>query len=374
MTLTTLLDRLARDPVAGSGGLRAWDAADHYLLDTVAPLLIDGPTVVVIDDNNGALALGAHLLGAGRIRVHQDSLVARRTLELNRVALIPDAVIEQVTLEDAPTPDVGLALLRLPRSLDRLDDIAGTLAASLPLEAVLIAGNMHKHMTPAQNEVLRKHFESVDVSLARGKARLLTARGPKPTVRRQAVRVRLDDPALAGSFEVVALPGVFAGASLDRGTRVLLEAASIVTDFSVAIDLACGSGIVASWLARRQPAARVIASDVSEIAVESARRTAEANGVRVDAVLDDGLSSQPQGSADLVMVNPPFHIGAAVNPAVAHFLFAEAARTLRPGGQLLCVWNAHLGYRTALDRVVGPTQQLARNAAFVVTASTRRAL
>jgi 16S rRNA (guanine1207-N2)-methyltransferase len=328
----------------------------------------------VIDDTSGALSLGSHLLGASRVRVHQDSVVSRHTLELNRVTLLPDAAIEHVPLEDAVTQDALLALVRLPRSLDRLDDIAGALAANMNPEAVVIAGNMHKHMTPAQNEVLRKHFGGVDVSLARGKARLLTASGPRRAARRQAVRVRLDEPTLAAPFDVVALPGVFAGASLDRGTRRLLEAATELTSYSVAIDLACGSGIVASWLARRQPAAQVIATDVSQIAVESAHRTAEANGVRVDAVLDDGLSTQPPRSADLVMLNPPFHVGAAVNSAVAHHLFAEAARTLRPGGQLLCVWNAHLGYRTALNRVIGPTRQLTRDATFIVTESIRRSL
>jgi 16S rRNA (guanine1207-N2)-methyltransferase len=52
-------------------------------------------------------------------------------------------------------------------------------------------------------------------------------------------------------------------------------------------------------------------------------------------------------------------------------MFADAARVLAPGGELWTVWNSHLGYRPALERVVGPTRQIARNTKFTVTASRR---
>jgi 16S rRNA (guanine1207-N2)-methyltransferase len=45
---------------------------------------------------------------------------------------------------------------------------------------------------------------------------------------------------------------------------------------------------------------------------------------------------------------------------------------LRPGGELWAVWNSALRYRPALERTIGPTRQIARNAKFTVTASTRR--
>jgi 16S rRNA (guanine1207-N2)-methyltransferase len=57
---------------------------------------------------------------------------------------------------------------------------------------------------------------------------------------------------------------------------------------------------------------------------------------------------------------------------VADPLFAEAGRVLAPGGELWTVWNSSLQYRPALERIVGPTRQTARNAKFTVTVSTRR--
>ena len=111
----------------------------------------------------------------------------------------------------------------------------------------------------------------------------------------------------------------------------------------------------------------------SAAAVASARATAAANGVgdRVRVVRDDGLGGQPDDSADLVLLNPPFHSDAAVTAQLAPRLFADAARVLRPGGEVWCVWNSHLRYRAQLERIVGRTRQVARNAKFTITASTR---
>jgi 16S rRNA (guanine1207-N2)-methyltransferase len=79
----------------------------------------------------------------------------------------------------------------------------------------------------------------------------------------------------------------------------------------------------------------------------------------------------PDAAVDLVVCNPPFHLGPAVVPVVAERLFRAAARVLRPGGELWTVYNSPLGHRAALRRVVGPTRQVARDPRFTVTVSTR---
>jgi 16S rRNA (guanine1207-N2)-methyltransferase len=61
-----------------------------------------------------------------------------------------------------------------------------------------------------------------------------------------------------------------------------------------------------------------------------------------------------------------------VTEEIAPRLFADAARVLRPGGELWVVWNRHLRYRPQLERLVGETRQVGRNATFTVTASLRR--
>lgn len=139
------------------------------------------------------------------------------------------------------------------------------------------------------------------------------------------------------------------------------------------LDLACGNGIIGAWLATRHPSSFVVSSDPSSSAVASAGETMRANRVedRVRVERADALEERPDASASLITLNPPFHSGAAVTDQIAPRLFADAARVLRPGGELWCVWNSPLRYRAALERLVGPTRQVARDPRFTVTVTTR---
>ena len=80
----------------------------------------------------------------------------------------------------------------------------------------------------------------------------------------------------------------------------------------------------------------------------------------------------PDGSADLIVCNPPFHSGGAVHAGAAGRLFEAAGRVLAPGGQLWTVFNSHLGYGPALRRLVGPTRMVHRDPKFSVTVSNQR--
>ena len=204
---------------------------------------------------------------------------------------------------------------------------------------------------------------------ARQKSRVLIARGPQHGRDPQSRQATHD------GLVVAAFGGVFAGPSIDIGTRFLLDhlPESIPMDGTV-IDLASGTGVVAAWLARQHPELAVLACDQSTAAVASTLATAAANGVadRVTVTRDDALSTLPDSSAAFIALNPPFHSGAAVHTGLAAHLFADAARVLRPGRELWTVWNSALRYRSELERIVGPTRQIARNGKFTVTASVAR--
>ena len=140
------------------------------------------------------------------------------------------------------------------------------------------------------------------------------------------------------------------------------------------IDLGCGTGILATGIAKLRPSAQVIASDQSAAAVDSARETIAANELkeRITVVRDDALSTQPDASADLILFNPPFHSGAAVHADTSVRLFEDAGRVLRPGGELWVVANRHLDYRNVLNRAVGETRLISSSPKFTVTAATKR--
>lgn len=371
-------DALRRHPDLEAPGLVAADAADRLILDEAAGALAEAGSepgaVVVIDDAYGALALGAVDAGARGVRVHQDPVTGERALAANAERLGVPAADRPRSLPFGPELVAGarVVLLRLPRSLDRLDEVAQLVAAHAAPDVRVIAGGRIKHMSLAMNDVLGRWFARVDVSHARQKSRVLHASGlgTRPPA----------DPRPAESFDdelgltIVARGGVFAGTSIDIGTRFLLGVLDqAVPDAASAVDLACGSGVVAAWLARERPGLVVRASDRSAAAVASAALTAAANGFadRVHVTQADGLEHLPDASERLVVLNPPFHSDAAVHTGIAGHLFAEAARVLEPGGELWCVWNSHLRYRPLLERIVGPTRQVARNPKFTVTASVR---
>lgn len=372
--MTFPFEALRRWPDVESPDLVASDAADRLILDESAAAREEASTdtagrIVVIGDTHGALALACAHDGAQAVRVHQDPLTGERALAANAERLGLATAVRSLALTGDLVRDARVVLLRLPRSLDALDDIAGLIAAHARADVVVYAGGRVKHMSTAMNDVLRRYFGRLDITHARQKSRVLVARDPRDG--RDPVPAEGRD----GDLELRAFGGVFAGARLDHGTRLLLAHLPDLSDADgPLVDLACGSGAVAAALALRHPSARVHASDQSAAAVASTRATIAANGVadRVEVVRDDALSLLADASVPFVALNPPFHAGAAVTDRIAPHLFADAARALRPGGELWCVWNSPLRYRPVLERLVGPTRQVARDARFTVTASTRR--
>ncbi|HEY1105841.1 MAG TPA: hypothetical protein VGE78_06805, partial [Agromyces sp.] len=137
--------------------------------------------IVVIDDSYGALALGAaELAGSdatGPIRVHQDLITGERALAANADRLGRSGAVVSLPLGPGLVHGARLVVARLPRSLDRLDEVAALVAGHAASDAVLVAGGRIKHMSPAMNEVLGRYFARVDVSHARQKSRVLTASG-----------------------------------------------------------------------------------------------------------------------------------------------------------------------------------------------------
>lgn len=376
-----LAPRLRRRPDIESHDLVAADASDRLILATADPLLRESGPVAVVGDRHGALALSLAATGHS-VRTHQDPLAGERAARLNAVELglaAPASAPDEIAvpgivwhgLEPALVAGAGLVVMQLPRSLDALDEIAGLVSDHAGPDVRVVAGGRVKHMTPAMNEVLARHFRDVSADRGVGKSRVLRAAGPvgtrEPSWPRSAHH---DDLGLT----VCAHGAAFAGTSVDIGTRLLCGTLPDMPDAECVIDLGCGTGVIATSYALSRPTARVIASDQSASAVASARATAEANGVaeRVSVVRDDALGAQLDASVDLILLNPPFHSGAAVTTEIAPRLFADAARVLRPGGELWTVWNSHLRYRPHLERLVGPTRQIARNAKFTVTASRRR--
>ena len=122
------------------------------------------------------------------------------------------------------------------------------------------------------------------------------------------------------------------------------------------IDVGAGSGAIAVALAHALPRSRVTAVDVSQSALEVARRNAQRNGVagRVTFLLSDLLAAVDGAGYDAVVANPPYIAEAEVlEPQVANYephsalyagpsglevyerLIPQAGNVLKPHGWLL---------------------------------------
>jgi 16S rRNA (guanine1207-N2)-methyltransferase len=381
--LESLFSRLRRFPDVEAANLQAWDATDRLLLETAAGLLTPGTRLAVVGDRYGALTLGALSLGAaGPVPVHQDLVTGERALRNNADSLgvpgvgLPGVGVqggfEQLPLGPALLEGAAVVLLQLPKSLAELEEIADAVARYAAPEVVLLAGGRVKHMSLGMNAILERYFGDVQPQLARQKSRILRASSPKPVLAVPPFPVSHENAELG--ITVCAYGAVFAGTGLDIGTRFLLEFLPQLPAAGHAVDLGCGTGILAAMYARANPGARITATDQSAAAVASARATAEANGLgqQIQTLQDDAMASLAAGSADLILLNPPFHVGAAVHAGAGIKLIEAAGRVLAPGGELWTVYNSHLHYRPALERLVGPTREVGRNPKFTVTASTRK--
>ncbi|TFH86601.1 class I SAM-dependent methyltransferase [Billgrantia azerbaijanica] len=173
-----------------------------------------------------------------------------------------------------------------------------------------------------------------------------------------------------GRLTLASHPGVFGHNKLDEGTQLLLSCLPEALPGGEeagrgdVLDLGCGDGILAAWLARRGHG--VTAVDVSSFAVAATRRTLAANGLGGEALESDVYSALGGRRFAAIVSNPPFHQERAIDYGPAARLIAEAPAHLMPGGRLILVANAFLPYPDRLERAFGGFEILADDRRFRV--------
>ena len=131
-------------------------------------------------------------------------------------------------------------------------------------------------MSLGMNAVLERYFGTVQPQLARQKSRILLASGPKQFAAAPPFPVTEENAELG--LTVCARRRRLRRHRAGHRTRFLLEFLPRMPRARHAIDLGCGTGILAAMYARANPGARVTATDQSAAAVDSALATARANG------------------------------------------------------------------------------------------------
>lgn len=165
-------------------------------------------------------------------------------------------------------------------------------------------------------------------------------------------------------------PGLFAWDRVDAASALLAEHLPGGLAGRVA-DAGAGWGYLSTALLRRCPG--IAALDLFEAdarALEPARRNLEdalagRTDVAARAHWHDVTAGLP-GPFDAVVMNPPFHVGRADDPALGRAFIASAAAALAPGGALWLVANRHLPYEAELEARFGTVRRIAERDGFKV--------
>ncbi|MER5303263.1 methyltransferase [Streptomyces lasiicapitis] len=374
---------LTRFPEDPRDTLRAWSAADAYLLRHLAgdegdgePIALDG-AVAVVGDRWGALttALAAHR----PVQITDSHLARQATLANLARAGLPADEARLLTTRDTPPERVDVLLVRVPKSLALLEDQLRRIAPALHAGTAVVGTGMVTEIHTSTLELFERIVGPTRTSLARQKARLIFSTpdpelrpGPSPWPHSYVLP---DDSGAGAGLTAVNHAGIFCAERLDIGTRFLLEHLPSTSGDAHVVDLGCGNGVLGTAAAVANPEARVTFVDESYQAVASAEATFRANTATAKGafVAADALTAMPPDSVDLVLNNPPFHSHQATTDATAQRMFRGARDALRPGGELWVVGNRHLGYHVRLKRLFGNVEVAASNRKFVVLRAVRRA-
>lgn len=361
---------LRRSPFPHHPALRAWDAADEYLLAHAAEQSPNSRWAIV-NDSFGALTLG---LATQAPVLWYDSAVEADALADNAIRNGIPTPKQHAQSEPLPN-DVDGVLLKLPRSSALLDWQLAQINKQLPAGRPLLLGGMLKHVTPADLAVLDARLDGLAASRIVKKARIWQAvtssRSEIPAIQ----HVKISEPEVVLHHRA----GVFSPKRLDPGAACLLgyladiERGTLGEDAQI-IDLCCGSGILGlAWLLRH-PSHHLLSTDASVAAVTSAELTLAANAPRTaswSVRLGDGLHGLDTRRADVILCNPPFHQADTVTTDVARDLFTQASGVLRTDGQFVVVGNRHLGYHALLKHSFKQVRTISQDKRFVVLVATQ---
>lgn len=359
---------LNRYPVRKAEQLRAWDAADEYLLLHLQEqeILSKSSNVLILNDAFGALSIA---LAETKPCTVTDSYIAEQaTLENSKINQIDPG---QITLKNSLQPltdTFDLIIIKVPKNLAMLEDQLFRIRDCCNENTVILAAAMSKYIHTSTLKIFDRIIGPTTTSLARKKARLVLSKmdpALKPGETPFPSQYTLD----TSGDVYLNHANVFSREKLDLGSRFLLDFIPQSEKTTNILDLACGNGILGITAAKLNPQSNIYFVDESYMAVESAKMNAQQlikKKQRLNFKVTDCLKGIEKNSLDLIINNPPFHQHHTVGDFIAWQMFQESKDKLKSGGELIIVGNRHLGYHIKLKRLFGNCETVAGNKKFVI--------
>ncbi|GEA52749.1 ribosomal RNA small subunit methyltransferase C [Vibrio inusitatus NBRC 102082] len=170
------------------------------------------------------------------------------------------------------------------------------------------------------------------------------------------------------TIEVQSLPGVFSHGEFDLGSKLLL--ANLPRLKGKVLDFGCGAGIIGAAMALKNPSIELEMCDVSAFAVESSKRTLEANGLKGRVFATD-VYSEASKDYQFVVSNPPFHSGLDTSYSATETLLTDAPKHLTRSGELVIVANSFLKYPPIIEKAFGNCETTSKTNKFAIYHATK---
>ena len=360
---------LSRYPIRKNEKLRAWDAADEYLLHYFHDEYGESAkqkNILIVNDSFGALAAG---LSKCDLTLWNDSLLAQQGLAQNFIEnKLSSEGLKIKNSMDVPAGEYDFVIIKTPKSLALLEEQLLCIKPFVSSTTKIIAAGMVKTIHTSTLKLFEKYIGPTKTSLAKKKARLIFCESDG-----NIAEVKSPYPhsyVLENTeYTIFNHANVFSRESLDIGTRLFLQHIPKSEKYKNIIDLGCGNGVVGLIAAARNPDAELIFLDDSFMAVESARETFRSAFNQDRTAIfqtNDCLTGFEHNSADLILNNPPFHQDNAVGDEVAWKMFTQSKEVLTQNGELWVIGNRHLSYHIKLKKIFGNCEVIANNKKFVI--------
>jgi 16S rRNA (guanine1207-N2)-methyltransferase len=373
--------QLQRFPLRKKETLRAWDAADEYILQYLDEneLLNEGVSLLIVNDGFGALSIPlSHYAPVVMTDSYLSMQAISENLKINNLDSDSLTIINSLHAPDSVLEKkADVVLIKLPKSLAMLEDQLYRIRSAVDASTKIIAAGMTKRIHMSTMALFEKVIGPTKTSLAHKKSRLIfsefdatigTIENPYPDV--YELGYQLDDVEL----KMINHAGVYSREKLDLGSRLFLENLPVSDSYKTIVDLGCGNGVLGLMAAIKNPTAKIIFTDESYMAVESSidnfmKVFGETRDV--EFLQTDCLYGVEEDSASLVMCNPPFHQDNAINDDVAWQMFTESKAVLEKNGELWVIGNRHLGYHAKLKHLFGDCEVIASNKKFTLLRSVK---